>query len=85
MTDTAAPPAPSPHPRAPEPITGLHTNVETVLRLVLGRLDAQRATVPSVRAALAAAGVMASHEWCASWLAQVRAEISEHTTERNER
>lgn len=61
---------PTPPPAPPAPVSGLHTSVDAVLRLVLGRTDATRATPASVRAALAAAGVIATDAWCADWLAR---------------
>lgn len=67
MTD-----APVPHAPVAAPTSTMHTNIEAVLRHVLRRVDADRASIPSVRAALAAAGIHASDAWVADWLERAR-------------
>ena len=62
----------TPKPRPPVAATGLLTSVDDVLRLVLGRLDADRATADVVRDALHAAGVVVSREWAEEWLSRAR-------------
>lgn len=64
-------PTPTPPP-APIAAPGLLTNLDAVLRLVLGRLDPDRASVDQVRDALHAAGVSASEAWCGDWLTRAR-------------
>lgn len=68
-----------PGPRAPRPVDGLRTSLDDVLRLILGRIDASRATPQSVREALHAAGVVVSEQWAAEWL-QSAAQIRERQT-----
>lgn len=59
----------------PPPIAapGLLTSLDTVLRLVLGRLDPDRATTAQVRDALHAAGVTVTAAWAGDWLQRARA------------
>ena len=58
----------APRPTPPAPVSGLHTNLETVLRLVLERVDPTKTTPAAVRAKLAGAGVIVTEEWAADWI-----------------
>lgn len=68
---TTAHPVPKP-PAEPVPMEGLRTSLDVVLRLVLSRLDLNRATPTAARLSLAAAGVTVTDEWAADWLARAR-------------
>lgn len=57
-----------PIPRPPAPVSGLHTSVDAVLRLVLERVDPTKTTPAAVRAKLAAAGVIVTEDWAADWI-----------------
>ena len=61
-------PAPTPRPTPPAPVSGLHTSVDAVLRLVLERVDPTKTTPAAVRAKLAAAGVIVTEAWAADWI-----------------
>ncbi|MFB8386798.1 hypothetical protein ACFC3F_06620 [Microbacterium sp. NPDC055910] len=64
-------PTPAPPP-APNAVEGLRTSLDSVLKLVLSRLDPSRATPISVREALAAAGVQVREVWAGQWLDEAR-------------
>jgi len=70
---------PTPKPPEPQPTSGLRTSVEDVLRLVLARVDASRATPADVRQRLHDAGVTVTEEWATGWL-QRAAELRERKT-----
>lgn len=66
-------PVPTP-PAGDEPrgSAGLLTSVNAVLRLVLSRVDPDRATAEQVRDALYQAGVSVSLGWASDWLHRAR-------------
>lgn len=59
-------------PPLPVAAPGLLTSVESVLRIVLERIDVSRATPEIVADALHAAGVTVSRDWAADWIERTR-------------